>query len=51
MALPLIMFIALLKGVSHRGSAVNPWDELALEAQDLPSILCREKEREGHLEI
>jgi hypothetical protein len=27
LALHLIMFIALLKGVSHRGSAVDPWDE------------------------
>jgi hypothetical protein len=42
LALPFITFITLLKGVSHCGSAVDPWDELALEAQDLSSILCRE---------
>jgi hypothetical protein len=44
------MFNALLKGVSHRGSAVDPWDELALEPQDLSSILYREGKK-GHLEI
>jgi hypothetical protein len=45
LALPLIIFIALLKGVSHRGSAVDPWDELALEAEDLSLILWREGKR------
>jgi hypothetical protein len=41
----LITFITLLKGVSHHRSTVDPWDELALEAQDLSSIFCREGKR------